>query len=441
MLRVSADEVIVVDCVHIVENITSKLTITSYFHYSLIVSSFYLLFILRHSETVMVCHYFLCFLFIRYFSFKSHAFPPQSSNDSYMLFFSVLIKTNFSAYISLFLPRLTIKTYIFNVIMTVRVVSYNLLVPIYANQPEYYYKCNPQFLQTEYRWKLIQSQLEQEITQNENTVICLQELSLTLLPKLELFFRRLNYSFFHNLYGYGPNDYMGVGIAIPVSMQLNNMSIIKLGDYIRSISKKREKEEEEHDYTMETSSEIAPDPWEVSRERYNTLVCLQIVIDGKSLWIGTYHMPCCYTEPAVMAIHSSIVKDLMFQLAAGQDFIFAGDFNIAPTDSCYKALIEKDYINVNYPKSSTYEISYQPNAEQILKSAYREKNGTEPLYTNFVDTSSSWRYCDTLDYIFFVGRLTVEKVLELPDDPTGQSYPDETHPSDHLMIAATFKLL
>lgn len=40
-----------------------------------------------------------------------------------------------------------------------------------------------------------------------------------------------------------------------------------------------------------------------------------------------------------MAIHSSIVKDLMFQLAAKQDFILAGGFNIKARDICYLALI------------------------------------------------------------------------------------------------------
>jgi mRNA deadenylase 3'-5' endonuclease subunit Ccr4 len=64
--------------------------------------------------------------------------------------------------------------------MTVRVVSYNLLVPILADRPEHRSKCQPRFLKTNYRWNLIQSQLEQEIVHHENTVICLQELSLIL---------------------------------------------------------------------------------------------------------------------------------------------------------------------------------------------------------------------------------------------------------------------
>jgi mRNA deadenylase 3'-5' endonuclease subunit Ccr4 len=67
-------------------------------------------------------------------------------------------------------------------------------------------------------------------------------------------------------------------------------------------------------------------------------------------------------------------------------------------------------------------------------------NGSEPTYTNFSHTPKSPNYRGTLDYIFFAGHLMVEKVLELSDHPTGESYPDETHPSDHLMLAATFRL-
>ncbi|CAF1619639.1 unnamed protein product [Rotaria sp. Silwood1] len=331
--------------------------------------------------------------------------------------------------------------------MTVRIVSYNILVPIYGNCPDHYYKCRPEFLQTDYRWNLIQSHLEHEIVHHENTIICLQELSLTLLPKLELFFRRLNYTFFHNLYGPRREDYMGVGIAIPVSMQLNSISYIKIGDHIRSISKLHEKKTNIftwgwnlYECVMKKFIRIASDPWETAMARSNTLICIQVVIDNKPLYIGTYHMPCLYKEPNVMSIHSSVVKDLMFQLAAGENFILAGDFNIKPWDISYQVLTENNYGGYNLPKSNTYEISYRPNCEQVLKSAYREKNGAEPVYTNFCDTPPSPNFCATLDYIFFNGHLTVEKVLELPDHPSSESYPDETHPSDHLMIAATFQL-
>ncbi|UJR20271.1 hypothetical protein I4U23_023402 [Adineta vaga] len=125
--------------------------------------------------------------------------------------------------------------------MTVRIVSYNILVPKYANRPEYYHKCQPEFLQFNHRWNLIESELKNEIVRYENSIICLQEVSLTILPQLELFFRRMNYSFFHNLYGRAHDDYMGVGLAIPLSMELTSISMIKIGDRIQSRIKLREK--------------------------------------------------------------------------------------------------------------------------------------------------------------------------------------------------------
>lgn len=325
--------------------------------------------------------------------------------------------------------------------MTVRIVSYNVLVPMLADRPQFYFKCQPQYLQTDYRWNLIQTQIEEQIFCNENTVLCLQELSLSLLAEFELLFRRLNYSFFHDLYGNSYNDYIGIGVAIPISMQVNSISRIKIGDHIRSISTRHEKQTDPFTWSWHFYQSIfGSDPWKTAMDRSNTLLCFQLVINHKPLYVGTYHMPCLFGEPDVMAIHSSIVKDLMFQISAGQDFILAGDFNFKPWDACYRALTEKGYLNINYPKSDCYEISYRPNTEQVLKSAYREKRGLEPNFTNFSDTIKSPKFCATLDYIFFVGDLTVEEVLELPDHPIGDSYPDETHPSDHLMIAATFKL-
>ncbi|CAF4332141.1 unnamed protein product [Rotaria sp. Silwood2] len=99
--------------------------------------------------------------------------------------------------------------------MTSSIVSYNILVPIFADRPAVYQKCQLQFLKTDYRWNLIESQLKQEILHHDNTIICLQEICLSFLPKLELFFHGLNYTFFHNLYGLRNNDYLRVGIAIP----------------------------------------------------------------------------------------------------------------------------------------------------------------------------------------------------------------------------------
>lgn len=332
--------------------------------------------------------------------------------------------------------------------MTVRIVSYNLLVSLFGDQPEFYIKCQLEFLKINYRWNLIQAEIQREISEHENTIICLQEIDIFLLPKLELFFRQLKYSLSSNLYGPACSGYMGVGMAIPISMQLKEISYVKVGDYIKSKCKRRENTAylstwmwNLYQSILSKFTIIPSDPWETSMNRNNTLIYMQVIINGTPLCIGTYHMPCRYKEPSVMAIHSSVVKDLMFQLADGKSFVLAGDFNLKPIDTAYRALIEKGYRDIHYPKSAAYDVFYHPNAEQVLKSAYREKNGSEPVYTNFCSTSGSAYFCETLDYIFFAGQLVVEKVLELPDQPASESYPDETHPSDHLLIATTFRIL
>ncbi|CAF1092396.1 unnamed protein product [Adineta ricciae] len=331
--------------------------------------------------------------------------------------------------------------------MTIRIVSYNILVPIYASLPYYYHKSERRYLETDYRWNLTTSQLKQEINDHENTIICLQELSRTLISKCEEFFRELNYTFYYDLYGQIYNNYMGVGIAVPPSIQITHMSMLKISDHIRSLSRPRETLSGMfswirpwYNFISGTLVQSTHDPWETAMSKNNTLICLQVTVDDKSLCIGVYHMPCLYKTPDVMMIHASIVKDLMFKLADGKDFILAGDFNIEPHNSCYNMLTGEDVSDYKFPVSSSYEIFYQLNSEQVLKSAYREKNGQEPSYTNYSNIIKSSIYCGTLDYIFYRGDLTVQDVLDVPERPASESYPDETHPSDHLMIAGTFRL-
>ena len=328
--------------------------------------------------------------------------------------------------------------------MSVRVISYNLLVPIFAEQPGYYIKCDPRYLQTTYRWSLIQTQLQQEIIHHKNTIVCLQEVSRTLLRELKSFFHRLNYILLYKLYGEQHDDYMGVGIAIPSSMKLTSVSYFTIADQLRAHLHEKGPNvlnlgKRVRDYLLNKSAEPVSDSWDIAITKSNVLIVLKIIVDGIPLCIGTYHMPCMFKSPDVMIIHSSMVKDMMINLANGQNLILAGDFNFKPTDASYRVVTNKGFLRGRLPQSSKYLVSYRPNVEQVLNSAYREKNGAEPNFTNFVATAKTSSFCGTLDYIFYYGRLTVEKVLKLPNHPTGKSYPDATHPSDHLMIAASFR--
>ncbi|CAF2027448.1 unnamed protein product [Rotaria magnacalcarata] len=330
--------------------------------------------------------------------------------------------------------------------MSVHVVSYNLLVPILAEQPEYFYKCHPKYIDRNYRLRLIKSELQQEITQHNNTIICLQELCRTTVPLLKKFFHPHNYYLIHECYGEEFNDYMGVGIAIPNWMKPTSVKVITVGDEIRARLSERRADSCAiwsifRQRSRDKSLHAASDPWDNAMKKKNILIFIRVMIHGIPLCIGTYHMPCLYRNPDVMMIHASMVKDLVLDLAKGQNMILAGDYNMKPTDSYYRAITERGYAYGHLPKSRMYEVHYQSDRNRALRSAYAEKNGTEPRFTTFSSTPNNPDFCATLDYIFFNGRLAVDTVLPLPNHLTSKSYPDATHPSDHLMIAATFQFV
>merc|ERR1712154_536001 len=62
------------------------------------------------------------------------------------------------------------------------------------------------------------------------------------------------------------------------------------------------------------------------------------------IWIGNYHMPCAFREPAVMTLHCDLVAQRIQYLASkGENdskdsFVLAGDFNIMPDSAQYHFL-------------------------------------------------------------------------------------------------------
>lgn len=324
--------------------------------------------------------------------------------------------------------------------MTVRIVSYNLLVPKLA-QPKFYPECERKYLNWSYRFDLIRFHLKQEIVYNRNTIVCLQEVCRQTLPELKELFHQLKYILLFDLYGEEFDDYMGIAIAIPETMKVTSVSRIKIGEYLRTRLIDKQSSLFKRLKMMLTHRQDPNDPWQIAMMKRNVLMCLHVYIDGIPLCIGTYHMPAMFQMPSVMMIHASVVKDILFQLANGVNLIFAGDFNTKPQDEYYSVLTQQGFINDRLPRSSNYQINYRPLSNHVFRSAYKELNGSEPAFTNYSSTLKSPSFCATLDYIFFAGQLLVDKVLILPNHPKGRSYPDEKHPSDHLMIAATFKFI
>lgn len=210
------------------------------------------------------------------------------------------------------------------------------------------------------------------------------------------------------------------------------------------------------------------DAWEVSMNKANSLIFVHLQLDNnKQICVGNYHMPCDFKRLDVMIIHASFVKDTMFELSGGNSFVLAGDFNIKPHDIMYPMLTQGIDCTYILKASNGYDVRWKPNYRNVLKSAYFEKNRVEPKFTNYATTKNVSSFCETLDYIFYwnanvgsngdgnVGNnnvinnvdnnganLNVIGVLELQNEINGDcaSFPDKTHPSDHIMIGAIFSL-
>merc|ERR1712113_1276402 len=86
-------------------------------------------------------------------------------------------------------------------------------------------------------------------------------------------------------------------------------------------------------------------PWERSEYRSNQFVAVKLLrkqmgggVPLPPIWIGNYHMPCAFREPAVMTLHCDLVAQQIQSLASkgNTGFVLAGDFNILPDSPQYQ---------------------------------------------------------------------------------------------------------
>lgn len=160
-----------------------------------------------------------------------------------------------------------------------------------------------------------------------------------------------------------------------------------------------------------------------------------------SFYIGTYHMPCVFHNPSVMAIHSCLAAQHLQRLSSRRPYIFAGDFNIKPTDACYHLLTTGNIVqSTNYEKPlDSHDWCLQLNP---MRSCYFDALGREPPYTNNTKTKNSHKFCDTLDYIFISNDWNVKNVIPIPQLPPDECYyPSADEPSDHIMIGTELELV
>ena len=128
-------------------------------------------------------------------------------------------------------------------------------------------------------------------------------------------------------------------------------------------------------------------------------------------WFGTYHMPCAFIQPKLMAMHAALAMQHLQQLAAATTesrrrlhagapagaphaphaaprstpCLFGGDWNLKPTDPLYRLLtsgrMDPDLAQ-HYPKPPAGD-AWLPDLACGMVSAYAEAHGgCEPDFTN-----------------------------------------------------------
>ncbi len=329
-----------------------------------------------------------------------------------------------------------------------RFVTYNILSSHLA-EPEHFVKCDRADLDPETRLNRILAKLLPEIDQN--SIICLQEVSTLWAGEFHRFFANRNYYLVTGLYGNQKNGYMGVAIAFPLEKyKLLETKIERLSDsrdwpklsplvmaarnllqgFVRLWDKKKAKSLE-HPITH-------------AQRRTNQLIFLRLEdkAEGNKFGVATYHMPCVFYAPKVMTIHASMLVQRIQELAQDDPFVLTGDFNIRPAESHYQLITTGSMASNNpaYPPILKGD-RWRPELATPLRSAYREAFGQEPEFTNYAQTRNKPPFQETLDYIWLSSQWQVVSALPLPTrDQVTSSFPNPEQPSDHILLAAEMTL-
>jgi mRNA deadenylase 3'-5' endonuclease subunit Ccr4 len=288
----------------------------------------------------------------------------------------------------------------------------------------------------------------------KDAIICLQEVSVTCAGSLHSYFASKDYHFVTGLYGNKFNGYMGVGVAVPLTKYvIEGVDITRVAD-----TKKMVRKPQEHSIIklarrlllnplMDLLRALglfrpAFKPFDDALKRMNQMVTLKVrpknSPSSSPFVVGTYHMPCMFQYPAVMMIHCALSAQHIQRYAGDLPFVFTGDFNIKPKDPMYR-LLTSGTIDAQEPARPVNEPGdvWSPLV-QPMRSAYVEKNGSEPPFTNWAKVKDDPPFIDTLDYLFLSPHWKVAAVEPLPE--VQGPLPVEEEPSDHLLISATLDL-
>jgi len=183
----------------------------------------------------------------------------------------------------------------------------------------------------------------------------------------------------------------------------------------------------------------------------NRILLLQLCDrpSGEEFWVANYHMPCKYQNPQAMVTFAALAAQRVQTVSAGDPFIFAGDFNFAPSSSMYSLLtagtLPSDH--PDFPSAPKFHrgkpVQWAPTLQPMC-SAYVHATGCEPELTNHATTRYQSlppkTFTDTLDYLFLSPGWDATNCIQTPtlaSIAAVKSFPTSDEPSDHVLIGCS----
>jgi len=383
----------------------------------------------------------------------------------------------------------------------VEILSYNVLAPPYCRATEFF-KCNPKHVRGDNRLKLVKKTLEKFI--GRGAVICLQEVTEDWAANLHAFFDERKYNLITSNYNTrSQSGHMGVATAYPRKYELKSCKYLRPSrvyygyktsptvDSAQYANKRRNLglvtvlaavgtltfagakmrpllKSPSWCFAANLVRTLAAvgagalsyslasaDPpmrertlEETLRWIANVLILVELYcpIQKRRFWVANYHMPCRFDQPELMTALAALAKNKIFKTVKKNPTLFAGDFNMQPDSPPYRTMVDSkgpsEHRNLSVCGKELFPLKSQP-----FHSAYKERLGSEPEFTNFAVRKFRGKeinFMGCIDYIFFTNHWEVRKVGSLPNkDKTLEnvaSYPSKDQPSDHLPISATFTL-
>lgn len=339
---------------------------------------------------------------------------------------------------------------------------------------------------------------ESKITSTGRSAVIfgLQEVSLKWEPRLRTFFDSHAYEFISSCYGNRFNGYMGVAIAFPRQTWDNAEEHTVLWDGVDAIEivcppqeygeagfkqwKKAQKEADSVWYRRVARfgreslpfrpllDKLSPRPLRPPQtmiaHRFNRAIFgVMEHADLGPIAVGTYHMPCMFKYPEVMAVHALLFFHALHVFCVKNNlrsFVVMMDANFEPGSLPYRTIMntitdeERAAIDAVNPGVTRLTVpAMLESGPQSLSSFLKNLTHVYPddsISNHTIGFAGS--FTGKIDYIWYtpVSPSTDGKVVVRPDtalaplekaDAQPSYLPNAIEPSDHYMLAASMTLV